>query len=493
MPVGFAYGESWAALFGAGLPFSAEFGVLLAPDLDPTGLRFSIQIGKRNTEQSVWDSPSNEQGWDQAAWDDGDFAIWVDVSDRFISAAWDAGAADPASEPEVAKATVTLSNLDGEVSPWATTGPFTNPTDESPVWDVTAWDEVTPRSGSSLIRPGTPLRFGVTTDPDGGPISTYLAWFTGLIDTVDEGTDENAHAWVTLGLVDVASQLAGIGAGKGTDGSKLTVDEDTGLSSRTPPLLVNGSTGEQMVEGILTDCAFPYVYAGFTHDADTDPTPMFTSAPQVAPEITANRLQAAQSACEAGDAFLLATTRGTLVAVDRSVRFVTGDVWSNNPSDGQLPVGVDAMTPYSARDRLLNSATGTRSGDGALPQTASDAESIFLLGESSESLGWPKTSIPLENDSDVLALAARAVTRQANDFQGISAIDVDADMSPLLWERLAFYAATGLESGLIFTADWTHPSGNVLIVDVYLIGFSFSLAMEGTQAKWTGTLRTAKA
>ncbi len=54
-------------------------------------------------------------------------------------------------------------------------------------------------------------------------------------------------------------------------------------------------------------------------------------------------------------------------------------------------------------------------------------------------------------------------------------------------------ANAGLTTGWEFPVRWLHPSGSVLSVYVQLLGHHFNITMEGKQAKWTGTLRTAKA
>lgn len=473
----FAYADSWAQLVAQPTPRS--YGVLLSA-LDPWGLKVSVQIAFRNTEQATWDSPSNTQGWDESAWDDGDFAIWVDVTDRVRGFSWGGGVDDPLSQPQVATATVTLANLDGEVSPWARTGPFTNPVGSAPIWDSTPWDTETIASGASLIRAGTPVRFGVTR---ASGLPSYLPWFTGTIETTAESTDSNADAWVDLNLVDVAASLAAAGSSNGTDGGGFLTD---------------GFPAAAILTGLLGDAKSPYALDSLV---TVDPSPLFNTAPCNVPDATANRLQAAQQLCDSVNVTFYGTPGGLFGLVDKSLRDATilpesyalPALFSNNPDSLSVPIAVDAVTPYASTDRLLNSATGTRSVDGALPQTVTDAESVAQFDIQANALGWPRSDLLLQNDVDVLTLLSQVVDAQAGDFLGVSAIDVDADIRPaVLFPVLAVIAAFGMQ-GLTFTLEWTHPSGEVFTIDLYVIGFSFGLTMEGEQAKLTGTLRTAKA
>lgn len=453
----FTPAASWADLFAQDTPRS--YGVILSP-ADAFQSKLSVQIGVRNTNQSMWDTEAG--GWDELTWDDTNYASWVDITARVRGLEWDRGSTDPISQPEVGTATLTLDNQDGEVSPWATSGPFTNPVDSQPVWDLSAWDESIPGSASSLIRPGAPMRFGVTLDD-----SEWLPFFTGLIESIDEDSQDNVDAWVTITLVDIGSALAAIGQGNGTTGGGLLVD---------------GAVGDNMLTGLLADIAWPYALDAFIGST------LFVTAAYQVPDVTQNRLEAAQQLCISGNATLIASSAGTIGPVDRGFHTDSGFIFSNDPAGGELPLV--ALTPYSSTDRILNVATGTRVGGTA--QTATDPVSVDQFGVQANALGWPQSDLLLHDDGDVLTLAGLVVDSQSEDFLGISSIDVDADQAPTsLFFDLSTLATAGIETQGRFAVRWVHPSGNVFEVDVWLLGFSHSITMQGNQAKWVATLRTA--
>lgn len=452
-----------SSLFSEATPRS--YGVALAPT-DAHGLQVSAQIGVRNTGQAVWDNTYVAAGWDGGKWDDANFMTWVDVTSRARGMEWTRGTSDPISEPEVGTASITLDNRDGLVSPWATSGPFAQPVDGSAVWDVSKWDVRVAGSNASLIRPNTPVRFGAT---DSG--SNWLPFFTGFIETVTEDSSDNVDAWVTLGLVDVAATLAAIGSAQGNATS----------------LLVAGNSWVLMSSGLLQD-------AGFTSSLSSTfiGSGSLNSAPLQVPDPMANRLAAAQTLMTSVNGFVIGGPDGFLYFVGGGVG---GTIWSsqpfsNSPSGSNYPVVT--MTPYSSTDRLLNSVSGTRIG--GTEQTITDTDSIKQFGVQANALGWPRTDLLLQNDSDVLTLVTLVLNEQSQDFLGISSIDIDCDQNPAqLYYVMAVFSAQALENQYQLIVNWKHPSSAVFAATLSIIGFTHSITMEGSQAKWTATLKTAKA
>lgn len=459
----FSSATSWLALFAQATP--RTYGVLLSA-ADPTAAKLSVQVGIKNAAQSVWDAPSPALGWDGASWDDDDYAIWVDVSDRARALDWDRGSTDPISAAtEVGTAAVTLANTDGEVSPWATTGPFTNPVDSSPVWDSSSWDVETPGANASMIRPNTPVRFGVTLS-DG----TWLPFFTGLIESIEEGTDDDGvDAWVTITIADICSALASI------------TDQADGAG------LIAGDDAASMFFALLDDVSFAYDAEVVDTGAAINPT----TVPMQVPDPTINRLQAAQRLAASVFAYVIGTSDGRVAMVSFSSGVAaTLPTFTNNASGVEFPT--PTFTPYSSIDRLLNMASATAVG--GVTQSTSDADSIATYGPQANALGWPRDDLLNANDGDVLALLVAVVNAQANDFLGISAIEVDADLQPAgLFAALCSLASGGLETPTGLAVRWVHPSTAAFSTTVLLAGFHHTITMEGNQAKWTATLRTTRA
>jgi hypothetical protein len=52
-------------------------------------------------------------------------------------------------------------------------------------------------------------------------------------------------------------------------------------------------------------------------------------------------------------------------------------------------------------------------------------------------------------------------------------------------------ASAGLELPYHLQVLWHHPAGGTFNINLVIEGFSFSLTMEGKQAKWTGTVNTS--
>lgn len=459
----FSSAASWLELFAQAT--DRTVGATLSPD-DPSGALLSAQVGIKNAAQSVWDAPSPALGWDSATWDDDNFATWVDVSDRVRALDWDRGSTDPiSSSPEVGTAAVTLENLDGELSPWATTGPFTNPVDSTPLWDVGKWDAETPGANASMIRPNTPVRFGATFS-DG----SWLPFFTGLIESIEEGSDDqNVDAWVTITIADICSALAGI------------TDAASGAG------LIAGDDAASMFFALLDDVSFAYDAEVVDTGAAIDPT----TVPMQIPDPTINRLQAAQRIAASVFAYVIGTSDGRVAMVSFSSGVASAlPTFSNDPTNTEFPAL--GFVPYSSIDRLLNQASGTRVG--GITQSTRSPDSVAAYGPQANALGWPRDDLLNASDGDVLAVLVAVVAAQATDFLGISEIDVDADLQPSgLFAALCLIASEGLEAPTGIAARWVHPSATAFSTNVLLAGFHHTITMEGTQAKWTASLRTTRA
>jgi hypothetical protein len=126
------------------------------------------------------------------------------------------------------------------------------------------------------------------------------------------------------------------------------------------------------------------------------------------------------------------------------------------------------------------------------PQTAIDTDSIAAFGVQSTAMDWPHSDLLLINDVDVHALVTEVCSQCANDFIGISSIEVDADQEARLYHTLSKMASTGIGTAATFDVRWAHPSGEIYDESVRVIGFNFNLTMEGEQAKFTGNVRTAR-
>jgi hypothetical protein len=126
------------------------------------------------------------------------------------------------------------------------------------------------------------------------------------------------------------------------------------------------------------------------------------------------------------------------------------------------------------------------------PLTVYDQTSINQFGTCANALGWPKSDLLLENDSDVEQLIREVLAQQKNDFIGVSSISVDADQDPVhLYGILGTMASRGIGATATFNVHWEHPSGDAVDMACKMIGCHFILTMEGGQAKLTGEVRTA--
>lgn len=127
-------------------------------------------------------------------------------------------------------------------------------------------------------------------------------------------------------------------------------------------------------------------------------------------------------------------------------------------------------------------------------QTVEHAASIAAFGAQASGFGWPRTDLLLTTDADVLTLLKKVADAQNDDFLGLSSLDLDADQAPTkLYAAMADLATGAIDQRLAVPVRWVHPDGAAFTTSVAVIGMANSITMEGKQAKWTATLRTAKA
>lgn len=448
MTFSFPFPSTIADLFG---PFSdpdRTVGVLMSPS-DPFALMLSVQLcspvgaGGAGWDQGVWGA---------ASWTPPGPGRWVDVSDRARGLSWVRGADQPGGRPRVGTATLTLANVDGEVSPWATTGDFA--------------------TTESWLRAGLYVRFGVTRHSTSlTPHDAYLPFFAGVIDSMDEDSDSFVDGWVTLALTETTATLAQY--------------ESLALASA-----VGGFDGfEDRLNRLLDDASWPfgtdlslYSNPGATYQGTT---------------LSGDRLTELYLTGDSVGKRILSNTRGQLAVADpfsgvglpgstgSGIAF-TG--FSNDPGALELPCA--NVKPYATIERVLNVVSASRVG-GAV-QTATNPASIALYGPVTTGYGFPRNDLIIVEDSVVLAVVTEAVSQHQFDGLGIASIDVDADMSADLWYVLAWLATQGVEGAGQFSVRWIHPSGNEFKFLASLDSFTFGITMEGDQAKWTGTLSTSQ-
>jgi microcystin-dependent protein len=451
----FVAATSWAELFAQDT--GREYGVILHED-DPWATKLSVQIGVRDPLKT-----SGEEG----------FAIWIDVTDRVRGLEWDRGATEPLTQSDVGTASITFENLDGLVSPWATSGEFSNPAPSLPQWDVTAWDEVGVGGMSSMIRPNTPFRFGTTQINPDTHEETYTALFTGLLETVTEDTEQNVDAWIYVSLVDVAVSLAAIGTANGTDGGGD---------------FVNGNTGESVARGLITDAGIAYDYVSTVPPGDR----FFDTPPFVCPPNDINRLVALQQIATSGLVNVGASPAG-VITMSPSVGGPILGVFSNDPNPGELPVV--KMTPYSSTDRLLNQVTGSKidvaESGGSDGSTASG--SAGPTGAPGAIIAWARRLVP----RGWLLCDGSAVSRTTYSDLFLALVETlgTATMtiaSPCVVTLPGHQLVEG--DPIRFTTTGTLPTGIVAGTQYYVIAagltadtFRFSATVGGAAVNTSGT------
>lgn len=448
----FPYAATVVDLFFSSDPESS-IGVLLSPD-DPFGLLFSVHVC------SPYDV--NDKAWGVAQWGSTPWGLagagrWIDVSDRVRGLSWSRGSDEPGGRPRVGTAAATFANTDGEVSPWATSGPFVN--------------------GSSWIHAGMYVRFGVrrsAADVPDGASGGWWPFFAGIVDTLEEGTEENADGWLTVNLVESLSYLASF----------------QNLARVTPVFAGEGL--DDFIQSITDDAKWPF-------GLDTSLSPDADAGTFQGTTLEGPRIDEVYKVGDSCGARILSSSTGALAitvqksgtTLDALQSGTSRGTFSNDPGPSDLPIEVDAVVPYASTERVINVVTAARAGGTA--QTVRDERSIGQYGEVTSGYGFPRDDLVGNEDSVVLAVLREVLTDHSFDELGIASIDVDADMDPSLWIHLAALCSFGLEARVAFTVRWTHPSGNVFEIPLVLDSFEFGLTMEGSQAKWTGTLSTSKA
>ncbi len=127
------------------------------------------------------------------------------------------------------------------------------------------------------------------------------------------------------------------------------------------------------------------------------------------------------------------------------------------------------------------------------PITVYDNASIAKYGLISNALGWPHKDLHLVNDTDVKRLISIVLNQQKDDFLGISEVDLDADQLPTtMFGVMSTMASKGIGLLSEFDVDYQHVDGSVMTQNVHVIGMHGTVSMEGKQAKFTMTVRTAQ-
>jgi hypothetical protein len=452
---------SYAALLATPAPRAS--GQYIAHDIDVLDQKLVVEIASPSVQvPSLWSNAATfgdpGANFDVGVWDGLDYGQWIDVSDRCRGLQWNRGSRDAITAPEVGTATVDLYNLDGLLSPWATSGAFTNSTSRDEFWDVNYWDDNAGSQQASWLLPGTLMRFGVTDNT-----GDYDPLFTGLIETITESSVLTADAWVSFGLVDT---LATLGAYDGPQQSPVGTSDTLALR----------------VARLLTDAGWAY--------GSTVGSPGVPAATLQATTLANNRLTELKLTADSTFSELIAGANGK--AVVNSIATTGGNFLSlylsNSPLDAETPV-VD-IKPYSSTDRLINKVTAAIVG--STQRTTSDLDSVNKFGVQANVGGFPRSDLILENDTQVDVLLAAVLRAHSADYFGIESIDLDADMAPrTLYGQLSQIAARALEGRLQVQVRWVHPNGQQLNLPFRVAGFNHSITMQGGRAKWTATLRLA--
>lgn len=438
-------------------PAPRAIGTLMGPVAD-WAPRLSVQVAKIGDPPDVaeWDAGL----WDVSSWDR-DAIQWFDLSSPVRGLSWSRGSSSPFSRAEVGQAAITLSNLTGYLSPWTQTGPYTISTAGQELWDVDLWDVGAPSQLASWIRPGTLVRFGASVFHDG--IYEYLPFFTGKIESIDEVTSQNVDGWVNLNLVETTVDLALFNAAaSGSQGAGDT------LVQRIARLVANSHWSYPThVDGGIT---------GGTLQTTT---------------MAANAITDIYLAVDSVLARACAGSDGSLHVHDAAPASpLPTRTFSNQPSGLELPI--DTVSPYASTDRLLNAAVGAKVG--GTEQTQVDAASVALFGRVGTGYGFPRDDLIMVDDATLLSLLTGIVNAHSQDYLGISAVTLDADMDAVnLFRVMAQYATYGIEYRQPFAVRWVHPSGQQLTLSLRVDGFTQNISVQGSQVKWTATYQLAAA
>jgi len=128
------------------------------------------------------------------------------------------------------------------------------------------------------------------------------------------------------------------------------------------------------------------------------------------------------------------------------------------------------------------------------PQTAVNAESVQAFGVQATTGDWPHTDILLTDDEAVMNLVQAVVAQQANDFVGISSIDLNVEQKPtVMVHLLAPLLSTGIGDAAVAGVRWIHPSGNEYDETVRVIGVDVTITGLGdADPTFVATLNTAR-
>lgn len=402
-------------------------------------------------------SPYDQAAWDVSYWNVDTWAgpgRWEDISDRVRGMSWNRGTESPLDRPRVGTATIALDNRDGAVSPWTSGGEFSLTVNHETI-------------GPTWLQPGALVRFGAYYETaaalDASPEMAWKPFFTGAIETMVEGTEQNTDSWVTLGLVETTARLGAVDkAQQAAQGA--------------------GDTLTQRIDRLLTDADWQ---AGFSVLADS----IGDVATFQATTMAQNRLSDLYLTVDSVGMRLLAASNGALIITPPypDVDVISTDTFSNAPEGAELPVV--KVQPYSSTDRIINVATAANAG--STEQTFRDQPSIDLFGQNGPGA---RDDLILQDDATLLEMLQRLVVMFATDSLGIEAIEIDVDQDPAnLPLLLGTYASEGLETRTPFHLRWVHPSGNVFPVALVIEGMKHTITPTepGAAVKWTATLSTA--
>lgn len=425
--------DTWAST----TPQSTLMTRLLQDPATTTGVPLKSGSNLRLVIEMLSPASASAATWGHAHWGVDHWpdtvGAWVDITNRVRGLSWTQGVTQPGARCEVGTGTATLNNLDGQVSPWASTGPFT-------------------LSGQSFVRSGLILRWGVINTTT----AIYSPFFTGKVESTPESVSENVDSWVDLNVVELTADLATV---------------------PPPENVASGRALSAVIGTVINDASWPYGLSYTAPDEDVD-----VCSALLADNSANERLQLLTGGMHWD---FCADGRGQILVFQRHLSsHAMVATFANKPTGAQLPMA-DAQ-PYSDISRVLNRVTGSVVGGVEITRNDSGSESRF--GVITNGYGFPEDGLVLVDEDAVTALANRVLSLRAWDDHGIGSVNLDADMSTSLLSAmtdLACNARDGRPYGVVFT----HPSGNVLTQTAVIEGQSHGITMMGTQVKWTATLQ----
>lgn len=458
---------------------------------NPSGTTWAQPVGETDMEQRLYDDPTISMGvpigpvvsgglrlvvqllnptgaidstWGAGVWGTSHWSSsvgnWVDVSNRVRSVDWANGSSSPNQKSEVGNASLVLDNIDGLLSPWASSGPFVG------------------LSSTSWVRTGLIVRWGVLktgTLPTCAPqLDTYSGFLTGKVEEAVETNTSNVDSVVTLTIVETTVDLGSVAP------VDMPLDDGRALTS-------------VIFEALLA--------AGWPYQTSID-------VPTEDVAVPATTLSGSSAGGSASARLVLLTDgmhwdfladgRGRVIIVRRHLSTTPGSFvgfcshtinFANNPGANDTPAG--DITTYSNVERILNQATGGTVGTGALT-TVEDTRSMGHFGTVAQGYGYPRTDLVLQTDADVAALGQRVISLRAWDDLGIATVSLDADMDPVNLPAIMTFVAARAREAISFGVTYTHPSGTVFNETVIVEGQSHTIAaVDGTigaALKWTATL-----